>query len=249
MNHFIRLLEQKGELIRINQFVDPVLEIAEITERFCKQPDGGKALLFENTGTAFPVLTNSMGSERRICATLGVAQLDDAATLIEKLFKDITSPKKSWLSKFSLLNDLRRVASWMPKSVKGRGICQEVILRDPDLGILPILKCRDADGGRFITLPMVHTKDPQTGIRNVGMYRMQVMDAQITGMHWHRHKTGARHYRECKDLGKLMPIAVALGGDPIYTYSATARITPKECDTSITAKFFSITSWLINRSI
>jgi len=236
MNNFIRLLEQQGELHRIKQFVDPVLEISEITDRFCKQPDGGKALLFENTGTAFPVLTNAIGSNRRMCAALGVNNLDEAATQIEKLFKNITAPQKGCLKKFSLLAELGRVASWMPKTVKGRGVCQEIIHRDPDLGILPILKCWPADGGRFVTLPMVHTKDPHTGIRNVGMYRMQVIDGQTTGMHWHCHKTGARHYREYKALGKRMPVVVALGGDPAYIYSSTAPL-PDNVDEYILAGF------------
>ena len=236
MNNFIRLLEQQGELHRIKQFVDPVLEIAEITDRCCKQPGGGKALLFENTGTAFPVLTNAMGSERRICTALGVAQLDEATALIEKLFKDVTAPRKGWKSKLRLFAELGRVASWMPKTVKGRGACQEVVHNVPDLGILPILHCWPADGGRFVTLPMVHTRDPHTGIRNVGMYRMQVIDAQTTGMHWHRHKTGARHYSGYKALGKRMPIAVALGGDPVYTYSATAPL-PDNIDEYILAGF------------
>ncbi len=233
---FIRTLEQQGELIRIKEYADPVLEIAEITGRFCKQPDGGKALLFENTGTGFPVLTNAMGSDRRICTALGVTQLDEAATLIEKLFKDITTPKKGWRNKFHLLTELGRVASWMPKVVKGRGACQEVVHHNPDLGILPVLHCWPADGGRFITLPMVHTRDPHTGIRNVGMYRMQVMGTDDTGMHWHQHKTGARHYREYKALGKRMPVAVALGGDPAYIYSSTAPL-PDNIDEYILAGF------------
>ena len=236
MNHFIRMLEKQGELHRIKRFVDPLLEIAEITDRCCKQPDGGKALLFENTGTPFPVLTNAMGSDRRMCAALGVAHLDEAAALIEKLFKDITAPRKGWQNKFRLLAELGHVSSWMPQTVKGRGVCQEIIHRNPDLGILPILQCWPADGGRFVTLPMVHTKDPHTGIRNTGMYRMQAIDAQTTGMHWHRHKTGARHYREYKALGKRMPVAVALGGDPAYIYSATAPL-PDNMDEYILAGF------------
>jgi 4-hydroxy-3-polyprenylbenzoate decarboxylase len=236
MHHFIRGLEQQGELYRIRKFVDPVLEIAEITDRCCKQPGGGKALLFENTGTAFPVLTNAMGSSRRICAALGVRQLDEAATLVEKFFKDLTSPREGWQNKFRLLAELGRVASWMPKTIKGRGACQEIVRHNPDLGILPILKCWPADGGRFVTLPMVHTRDPHTGIRNVGMYRMQAIDAATTGMHWHRHKTGARHYREYKALGKRMPVAVALGGDPAYIYSATAPL-PDSVDEYILAGF------------
>ena len=236
MNDFIRLLEEKGELHRIKQFVDPVFEIAEITDRCCKQPDGGKALLFENTGTDFPVLTNAMGSYKRICLALGVARLDDAANDIEKLFKEITTPPKGFHNKFRLLSKLRRIASWMPKSMKGRGMCQEVVYNNPDLGILPILKCWTLDGGRFITLPMVHTKDPNTGIRNLGMYRMQIIDAKTTGMHWHRHKTGARHYREYKNLGKRMSVAVALGGHPAYIYAATAPL-PDNMDEYILAGF------------
>ncbi len=236
LSQYIRMLEEAGELIRIREFVDPVLEIAEINDRFCKQPSGGKALLFENTGTDFPVLTNAMGSERRICAALGVSQLDEAAALIEKLFKDITTPQKDWRNKLKLLKELGRVSSWMPRTINGRGACQEVVHRNPDLGILPVLKCWPADGGRFVTLPMVHTKDPYTGIRNVGMYRMQVTGPDETGMHWHRHKTGARHYREYKALGRQMPVAVALGGDPAYIYSATAPL-PDNIDEYILAGF------------
>ncbi len=236
LSDFIQILDQQGELIRIREFVDPILEIAEITDRFCKQPNGGKALLFENTGTGFPVLMNAMGSTQRICTALGVSQLDEAAQIIEQLFKDITGKSEGWRKKIKLLTELGRVVSWMPKSINGHGTCQEIIHAKPDLGILPILKCWPADGGRFITLPTVHTKDPHTGIRNVGMYRMQVMDNHTTGMHWHRHKTGARHYQEYKTLGKRMPIAVALGGDPAYIYAATAPL-PDNIDEYILAGF------------
>ena len=236
MNTFIRQLEAQGELCRIRPYVDPVLEISEITDRCCKQAGGGKALLFENTGTAFPVLTNAMGSNRRICAALGVVHLDEAADGIEKLFSDIVTPRRGWHNKFRLLSDLKRAASWMPQTVKGRGVCQEIIHHQPDLGILPILQCWPADGGRFITLPMVHTKDPHSGTRNVGMYRMQVIDRQTTGMHWHRHKTGARHYREYQALGRRMPVAVALGGDPACIYAATAPL-PDAVDEYILAGF------------
>ena len=236
LTQYIQILEQQGELIRIREFVDPVLEIAEITDRYCKQPGGGKALLFENTGTIFPVLTNAMGSTRRICTALGVDQLDDAAVLIEQLFKDLTAPGKGLGNKIRLLSELGRVASWMPAQVKGKGTCQEVIHMKPDLGILPVLKCWPADGGRFVTLPMVHTVDPDSGIRNVGMYRMQVLGPVTTGMHWHRHKTGARHYQRYKELGKPMPVAVALGGDPAYIYSSTAPL-PENIDEYILAGF------------
>src|ERR1700752_2448330 len=112
----------------------------------------------------------------------------------------------------------------MPKVIGGRGACQEVMMEKPDLSKLPILKCWPQDGGRFITLPAIHTKDPITGQRNIGMYRMQGFDGEMTGMHWHRHNVWPRHFNEYKKLGKRMPVAVALGGDPIYTYSATAPL-------------------------
>jgi 4-hydroxy-3-polyprenylbenzoate decarboxylase len=124
----------------------------------------------------------------------------------------------------------------MPKSISGKGSCQEIIHRDPDLSKLPVLKCWPEDGGPFITLPMVITKDPITGIRNVGMYRMQVFEKNLTGMHWHKHKVGARHFDEYKKLGKRIPIAVALGGDPAYTYAATAPL-PDNVDEFLLAGF------------
>ncbi len=234
LNEFVEKLEQANELIRISSFVNPELEIAEITDRFSKQLGGGKALLFENTGLAFPVLTNTLGSYKRICLAFGMDKLDDFGRDLDILIKGVTSEKKSFFAKFNVLMSVSEVGSWMPKLVSGRGKCQEVVNITPDLSILPILKCWPADGGKFITLPLVHTKDPITGIRNVGMYRMQVLDNVTTGMHWHRHKTGARHYEEYKKLGLKMPVAIALGGDPIYTYVATAPL-PNQIDEYILA--------------
>ena len=233
---FVEKLESENELVRIKEFVDPVLEIAEITDRFSKQPGGGKALLFENTGTSFPVLTNAMGSYKRICLALGTDNLDDFGMEINDLFRKISANKNSFIDKLKLLPVLNTVGSWMPKSISGRGVCQEVVLSDPDIAVLPVLKCWPADGGRFVTLPLVHTMDPVTGIRNLGMYRMQIFGKDLSGMHWHRHKTGARHYEEYKKLGKMMPVAVALGGDPAYTYSATAPL-PDQMDEYMLAGF------------
>ncbi len=233
---FIEALEKEGELIRIKTFVDPVLEIAEITDRISKTPDRNKALLFENTGTDFPLLINSMGSERRMCIALGVQKLDDVMHEIEDLFKSLSAPKNGILEKLAMLPQLSKFASWMPKVVKGRGACQEVIMQNPDLGKLPILTCWPLDGGPFITLPAIHTKDPNNGIRNIGMYRMQVFEPTMTGMHWHKHKVSARHYNEYKKLNKRMPVAVALGGDPVYTYAATAPL-PENVDEYMLAGF------------
>jgi 4-hydroxy-3-polyprenylbenzoate decarboxylase len=220
--HWIETLEKAGELVRITEKVDPALEITEITDRISKVY--GPALLFENTGTGFPVLINSMGTEKRMAMALGAEQLDDIAKDMESLFKDLMSPKESILDKLKLLPKLGSIASWMPKVISGKGACQEVILHNPDLNQFPVLTCWPEDGGPFITLPVIHTKDPNTGIRNVGMYRMQVFGPKMTGMHWHRHKVSARHMNEYKKLGQKMPVAVALGGDPVYSYAATAPL-------------------------
>lgn len=233
---FIDALEKAGELVRIKTFVDPVLEIAEITDRVSKTPDRNKALLFENTGTDFPLLINSMGSDRRMCMALGVNHLDEAMNEVDGLLKKMSTPKNGIIEKLAMLPELGKFASYMPKVVSGRGACQEVVMATPDLGKLPILKCWPEDGGRFITLPAIHTKDPVTGMRNIGMYRMQVFEPTLTGMHWHRHKVSARHFNEYKKLGKRMPVAVALGGDPVYTYAATAPL-PDNVDEYMLAGF------------
>ena len=233
---FISALEKEGELIRIKTYVDPKLEIAEITDRISKSGNGGKALLFENTGYDYPVLMNAYGSEKRMCMALGVKKLNDVAKEIEGLFKLLSSPKENILDKLKLLPQLGRFASWIPKVKNGRGECQEVIMKEPDITKLPVITCWPKDGGPFVTLPIIHTKDPNTNSRNVGMYRMQVFSPTVTGMHWHKHKVSAKHFNEYKKLNKIMPIAVALGGDPVYAYSATAPL-PENVDEYMLAGF------------
>jgi 4-hydroxy-3-polyprenylbenzoate decarboxylase len=236
LSHFVDTLDRKGMLLRVKEFVDPVLEIAEVTDRFTKLHGPTKALLFENTGTNFPVLTNVFGSEALVSVALGVESADSMSGEILKLFEMVSAPRETLLQKLSMLPTLGKMARWLPKTVQGKGACQEVVHMSPALSQIPILQCWPLDGGRFVTLPMVHTRDPKTGSRNVGMYRMQVFGENLTGMHWHRHKTGARHMEEYRRSGELMPVAVAIGGDPAYTYSATAPL-PDNIDEYILAGF------------
>jgi 4-hydroxy-3-polyprenylbenzoate decarboxylase len=232
--HFISTLESAGELVRINEFISPYLEIAEITDRIVKNQ--GKALLFENNGSEFPVLINAFASEKRMCLALGVQNLDDIGEELGKVLHEFLSPKETLLKKLKVIPALREVASWMPKVIGGKGSCQEIIMKQPDLTRLPVLTCWPADGGPFITLPVVHTKDPESGIRNAGMYRMQVFGRDLTGMHWHLHKGSAHHYLKYKTLHKRMPVTVTLGGDPVYTFAATAPL-PENFDEYMFAGF------------
>ncbi len=234
LKEFVSELEGRNELHRINTFVNPELEITEITDRIVKS--GGKALLFENNGTGFPVLINMFGSDERMSIAIGRENLEDAGREMENIFKGVTRGGNTSFSRLSILHGLRQIASVMPKKISRKGICQEVINLNPDLNILPVLKCWPYDGGKFITLPVVHTKNPDTGEVNAGMYRMQIFDCNTTGMHWHRHKTGAAHYRAWKERGEKMPVAVSLGGDPVYTYAATAPL-PEGIDEYILAGF------------
>lgn len=236
LNSFIDQLEKAGELIRIKEFVNPQLEITEITDRFSKQGDGGKALLFENNGTNFPLLINAFGSSRRMNLALGVDSLDNIGKRIEDLLVEVTSPKASFMDKLKLLPTLKNISNFMPRKRKGKGKSQEVLMDPADMSKLPVLTCWPSDGGPFVTLPMVITKDPENNIRNVGMYRMQVFDKDLTGMHWHKHKVGARHFEAYKRLKKKMPVAVALGGDPALTYAATAPL-PDNIDEFLLAGF------------
>ena len=234
LSHFISVLESEGELIRIREFVSPNLEITEISDRIVKNK--GKALLFENSGTDFPLLINAFGSERRMCLALGVDKLDDIGTEIGKVIHDILGPKETFLDKLKVIPTLTSIASWLPKAVSGKGSCQEIIMQQPDLTRLPVLTCWPADGGPFITLPVVHTQDPETGARNAGMYRMQVFSADMTAMHWHLHKGSALHFMKYRARKQRMPVTVTLGGDPVYTYAATAPL-PENLDEYVLAGF------------
>lgn len=224
LRHFVDTLEQQGELARIKTFVDPHLEIAEITDRVTKA--GGPALLFENTGKDFPLLINAMGTEKRMCIALGVDRLDDLGAELSGVFQSLTSPKPKLIDKLRMLPKLKKMAAWMPKVKKGRGTCQEVVVDDPDLNRLPVMTCWPEDGGPFITFPVIHTKDPDNGTRNVGLYRMQVFGPKLTALHWHKHKVSAGHFNAYVKKGLRMPVAIALGGDPVYTYVASAPMPP-----------------------
>ncbi len=240
LSKYIEFLEQEGELVRISAPVSPLLEIAEITDRVSKSPGGGKALLFERvSGSDFGVVTNLFGSERRIGMALGADSLDEISARLEGVLREAFVPRGSLTEKMRTLPLLAELSRWFPRRVSGRGECQQVVLREGDakLSILPVLKCWPHDGGRFVTLPLVHTVHPETGARNVGMYRMQIFDERTTGMHWHIHKTGARHYEAYRRAGiERMPVSVCLGGDPAYTYAATAPM-PDGMDEYLLAGF------------
>lgn len=220
---FISALEARGELKRIRHEVSPELEITEIADRVMGSQ--GPALLFERVkGFSVPVAINLFGSERRVALALGCDNLEEIAQRIRDLL-DLRIPK-GWPARLlHVLPRLKELSSFAPRTLR-RGSCQEVVLteKEVDLGRLPVLKCWPGDAGRFITLPLVITKDPETGVRNVGMYRMQLYDERTTGMHWHVHKVGASHFHKYKAMGKKMEVAVALGGPPALVYAATAPL-------------------------
>jgi 4-hydroxy-3-polyprenylbenzoate decarboxylase len=233
LREFIKLLEQKGLLKRVSAEVDPVLEIAEINDRVVKR--GGPALLFENPkGSKVPCVVNLFGSFERMKLALGVEDLDDVGReILEFLEPEIPT---NIIEKLKALPKLKKLADFLPKYVN-TGPCKDVVMRDdPSLDALPVLKTWPGDGGPFITLPMVFTKDPETGARNCGMYRMQVFDSKTTGMHWHMHKDGASHFRKAEARGERLPVAVAVGADPAVMYSATAPL-PPDVDEMLLAGF------------
>ena len=165
LNAFIDRLKDENELLVIDEFVDPELEITEIADRFSKEANGGKALLFRNTGTNFPILINAYGSQNRIHEALGISHSKDFASRIEQLFNSFNNQSGSLIQKLKLLPQLAGIGRFLPRKKKGSGICQQQVHHNPDLNILPILKCWPHDGGKFITLPIVHTIDPEKCIK------------------------------------------------------------------------------------
>jgi len=249
---FLDTLEQAGELTRITEPLATELEITELADREMKKPDGGQALLIEKPTvngrvSSHPVAINMMGSVTRVAMALGAESVDAVAAELGSLIQ--AKPPTGIRETFALLSQALTLRHAKPKSVK-TGPCKEVIHRfdDPDsrtepwpsapdiddpstlnpsppsLLDLPILKCWPLDGGRFLTLPCVVTRDPDTGDRNLGLYRMQVYDGQSTGMHWQLQKVAARHGRRYYETGARMPVAIFLGGDPVFTFCATAPL-------------------------
>jgi len=232
LNDFITALDAAGELRRITAPVRVHLEITEIADRVSKQPGGGPALLFEHpvlrdgSRSAYPVAINLFGSMRRMALALGVTDLDAIGWRITELL-DLKVPE-GFLGKLSLLPRLLEVAKFPPRIKSGTPPCQEVVWRgdEIDLDRIPVLTCWPEDGGPYITLTMVISKDPVRGIRNIGMYRVQQLDKRSVAMHWQRHKTGAEHMRQMAERGEKMPVCIAIGADPASMYSASAPLPP-----------------------
>lgn len=238
LREFINALESRGMLKRIKTPVDCILEITEITDRVSKM-EGKKnvALLFENVkGYDMPVLMNAFGSMERLALAFGVNDIEEIPNELREILR---LPYISLQNKMDLIHIIptAKRAINFPKYVK-KAPCQEVVITDnPTLDKFPILKCWPQDGGPFITLPLVFTRNPKTGKRNVGMYRLQKYDGQTTGMHWHLHKDGASNYRAYQEMGKdKIEVAVAIGTDPVITYAATAPL-PRDIDEMVFAGF------------
>jgi 4-hydroxy-3-polyprenylbenzoate decarboxylase len=257
---FLATLEKAGELKRIRQPVATELEITELADREMKAPGGGKALLIEQPTiegrpSPFPLAINTLGSDKRMAMSLGAESVEAVAAEMGSLMN--VKPPASFGEAIKLLGTALELRHARPKTAAG-GPCQEVVRRFddgqelaavtdrryscPTLLDLPILKCWPLDAGRFLTLPCVVTRDPDTGGRNVGMYRMQVFDGQTTGMHWQLHKVAARHGKRHSETGQRMSVSVFLGGDPVFTFAATAPL-PDGLDE------FVLAGWLRKKSV
>ena len=232
LRQFIQALEAAGEIRRISRPVDVDLQITEIADRCMKSPGGGPALIFDapvlpgGQVSEIPVAINLYGSRRRMAMALGVERVDEIGERIRALLE--LKPPTGLKEKLLLIPQLAELAKFPPRSVRGRAPCQESVTRDEDVDLtrLPHPLCWPDDGGRYITLPQVISRDPVSGRRNAGMYRVQVLDERRLAMHWQRHKVGAAHWREMARRGERMPVAIAIGGDPASIYSASAPLPP-----------------------
>lgn len=232
LGELVAAIETAGELARVREPVRARLELAEIADRVMKQPGGGRALLFEHvlrddgSRSPYPVAINLFGSMSRMALALGVTDLDEHGARITQLL-DLKVPE-GLLGKLSLLPRLLEVAKFPPRISGGTPACQAIVRRgdEVDLGEIPVITCWPDDGGPYVTLPMVISKDPKRGIRNVGMYRVQVLSRNTVAMHWQRHKVGAAHWREMAERGEKMPVAIAIGADPASIYAASAPLPP-----------------------
>jgi 4-hydroxy-3-polyprenylbenzoate decarboxylase len=232
VEQFLAEIERLGELKRIRTPVSVDLEICEIADRVMKMPGGGPALLFEHvtlfdgSRSEYPVAINLFGSMRRMARSLGVDDLDEIGRRITEMM-ELKVPD-GLVAKLALLPRLLELGKFPPRVKGGSPPCQAIVLRgdDVDLRKLPIIKCWPEDGGAYITLPMVISRDPKRGIRNVGMYRVQLLGARDLAMHWQRHKVGAAHWRDMAERKETMPVCIAIGADPASMYSASAPLPP-----------------------
>jgi 4-hydroxy-3-polyprenylbenzoate decarboxylase len=229
---FVDSLDDAGDLVRITRPVSLDREICEIADRVMKESGGGRALLFEQpvlmngARSQFPVAINLFGSMQRMATSLGVRDLDEVGARITSLLE--MKVPEGFIAKLALLPRLLEIGRFPPRLRSGTPACQEVVWRDGDVDIdrLPLMKCWPEDGGAYITFPMVITRDPKRGIRNVGMYRIMQTGRNTLAMHWQRHKVGAAHWRQMAERGERMPVCIALGADPPSMYSASAPLPP-----------------------
>jgi 4-hydroxy-3-polyprenylbenzoate decarboxylase len=234
LTDLLAAFEAEGDLRRIKAEVDPVLEVTEIVERVVR--DGGPALIFENVkGSAMPLAVNVFGTERRMAKALGVADLDEIGARIGDLLKP--EIPKSMAGFKDALGKVAQLRTAPPKKVRS-GSCQDVVLRgdDVDLGLLPGLQTWPEDGGRFLNLGLTHTKHPETGARNLGLYRLQQYDKRTIGMHWQIHKDSTAHHAVAERRGERLPVAIAFGAPPAVTYASSAPL-PAEIDEYLFAGF------------
>ncbi|GBC87912.1 3-octaprenyl-4-hydroxybenzoate carboxy-lyase [bacterium HR13] len=226
LREFLKTLEREGELARIKEPVSPILEISEVTDRVSKTPAGGKALLFEKVeGYSVPVLTNMLGSEKRIKLALGYENLEDIGWKLYRLLRP--EIPNTFLEKLKRLPELKKLNDSLPRIVRKGPVKENIIKEKINVLDFPIPKCWPEDGGRYITFGQVITKDPESGIRNVGLYRVQVLSERELALHWQIHKDGNHHYWKAKRLGKKLEVAIAIGGDPVLSYVASAPLPPE----------------------